>query len=525
MRGAEPRLRQYGTGETAVSEIGGEVTFTRNPGHIFRPTPSGGIEADSRLARLSAPSGFFRTVEDAQGHAWANSTPPMFLRRLPNGSYGAAERVVAISVAAVRTILTEADGTVWFGSDDRGLFRLRHAFAVTSLPQPRPTLRVSQPSRQLEHAFGRLRIEFAPMTYRSGIEYQYRLDPIDGAWNPWTSETFIDYTNLGAGDYTFQLRTRGGGSDVSPIATWSFRVQPPWYRTPWAMLLGILLIIALVVAIVVLRTRALSRQAALLREKIAERTDELRQANGRLERLSLLDELTGIANRRYFQRALADDWDRARERQQPLALILIDIDHFKDLNDSRGHQAGDACLRQIGSFLAQQVRRSGDLSVRAGDLVARYGGEEFVVLLTDSDGDEALRLAERLRAGIEALAVPFNGATLRVTASCGVASLVPSASESIETLIGRADRALYAAKHEGRNRVAYAGETLVAASSTLFVPQRFDRMERRRFPRRIRAEADADHRADDEARDRPAPREDHAHVEARGDAVAAERRR
>jgi diguanylate cyclase (GGDEF)-like protein len=462
--GGEPRLTQYGTGEIAVSEVGGDIVLTRNPAEIFHPTANGGIERDPRLAHLGAPANFFRTIEDARGNAWVNARPPMFARRLADGRYGTAERIVAISATHVALIRGEADGTVWLGSDDRGLFRFRPAVAVAAGAPPRPTLHVSNAARELGHGFGRLRIEFAPMTYRSGTEYQYRLDPIDNAWSSWSSETFIDYTNLGEGDYTFQLRTRGGGSDVSPIATWSFRVLPPWYRTTWAMLLAIALIAAIVALLVVLRTRALSRQAALLREKIAERTDELRQANGRLERLSLLDELTGIANRRYFQRALADDWERARDRQLPLALILIDIDHFKELNDSRGHQAGDACLRQIGSFLAQQLRRSGDLSVRAGDVVARYGGEEFVVLLTDSDGSEALRSAERLRAGIEALAMPYAGTTLRVTASCGVASIVPSANESIETLIGRADRGLYTAKNGGRNRVEYADDETQIAS-------------------------------------------------------------
>src|SRR5207237_6603940 len=145
----------------------------------------------------------------------------------------------------------------------------------------------------------------------------------------------------------------GAGSPPSDEAKWSFRVVPPWYRAPWAIALWVLVAAAIVYLVVRVRTHALHRQAENLRSNIAERTNELRQtvdqlrsaqqqlveknevlieANGRLERLSLLDELTGIANRRYFQRALADDWGRAREQRLPLALVLIDLDHFKDLN-------------------------------------------------------------------------------------------------------------------------------------------------------------------------------------------------
>ena len=168
----------------------------------------------------------------------------------------------------------------------------------------------------------------------------------------------------------------------------------------------------------------------------------LEQANTRLEALSLEDDLTGIANRRYFERALTDEWNRARRREAPLALILLDLDHFKDLNDRRGHPAGDDCLRRVGAFLADAIRRS-------GEVVARYGGEEFAILLPGVDADGAIRVAESLREGIERIG--------SVTASCGVAAMIPSA-ETAENLVASADRALYAAKHSGRNCVRLADE-------------------------------------------------------------------
>src|SRR6185436_14026155 len=140
---------------------------------------------------------------------------------------------------------------------------------------------------------------------------------------------------------------------------WTFTVLPPWYRTRWAYALWALLAIAVIVLVTRIRTTALRRHAERLRQRVEEKTAELQetvklleQANSRLEVLSLEDDLTGIANRRYFERALADEWNRARRREHPLALILVDLDHFKDLNDRRGHPAGDDCLRRVGAFLA-----------------------------------------------------------------------------------------------------------------------------------------------------------------------------
>jgi diguanylate cyclase (GGDEF)-like protein len=208
------------------------------------------------------------------------------------------------------------------------------------------------------------------------------------------------------------------------------------------------------------RTRALSRQAERLRARVAEQTAELQEtvkllesANTQLEALSLEDDLTGIANRRSFERALADEWNRARRHEQPLALVLLDLDHFKDLNDRCGHPAGDDCLRRVGAFLAQAIKRS-------GEVVARYGGEEFAILLPGVEPDIAIRVAETLRDGIEHLNVPYgNPGGRRMTASCGVAAMTPRADMSSDNLVASADRALYAAKHSGRNCVRLADES------------------------------------------------------------------
>jgi len=187
---------------------------------------------------------------------------------------------------------------------------------------------------------------------------------------------------------------------------------------------------------------------ASINQELEEANDRLREANHRLERLSQLDALTGIANRRAFDDALAHEWRRCGRAQSPLALVMIDIDCFKAYNDHYGHQKGDRCLRAIARALHEGVNR-------AGDFVARYGGEEFALLLPGLDAEHAAAVAESARARIEALArpSPTSPAGPVVTISAGVASRVPGRHTAPRTLLEAADRALYAAKRGGRNRV------------------------------------------------------------------------
>jgi diguanylate cyclase (GGDEF)-like protein len=192
---------------------------------------------------------------------------------------------------------------------------------------------------------------------------------------------------------------------------------------------------------------------ALLNRNLSETKQELERANARLEVLSLLDPLTGVANRRRFDSALELEWRRQARAEKPLSLLLLDVDCFKAFNDSRGHLEGDRCLQRVGELLREAA-------LRAGDLAARYGGEEFAVLLTSAGADAAQAVAERLRAGIEALAIPHPASTVApvVTASVGVATRLPSGSGSPLDLIAAADEALYRAKRGGRNRVLTAAE-------------------------------------------------------------------
>ena len=167
---------------------------------------------------------------------------------------------------------------------------------------------------------------------------------------------------------------------------------------------------------------------------------------------SLRDSLTGIWNRRAFDERLAEYWREAERRQRPLAVVMLDVDHFKAYNDSFGHPAGDDCLRRVARAL-----RSGVL--RGSSMLARYGGEEFVALIEDADIDAAHAVAERMRQTVLTMVLPHPASSSpSVTVSAGVASRIPSpAFDDMQALVSAADAALYRAKLAGRNRVAVDG--------------------------------------------------------------------
>jgi len=181
--------------------------------------------------------------------------------------------------------------------------------------------------------------------------------------------------------------------------------------------------------------------------KLAARESDLRTANIHLTQLATIDELSGLANRRGFDARLEAEWELAAELRRPIALLMIDVDHFKLFNDHYGHLEGDHCLRGVGEALSR-------LSAGEAGFAARYGGEEFVLLLSSADLAKAVTLAEELRRTVESLS--FSNARSPwgfVTISVGVASLVPGDRDSVEKLVEAADAGLYAAKRRGRNTV------------------------------------------------------------------------
>lgn len=184
-----------------------------------------------------------------------------------------------------------------------------------------------------------------------------------------------------------------------------------------------------------------------LEARVVERTRALEEANTKLERLATVDPLTGVWNRRHFLELAAVELGRARRHNRHFSVFLLDLDHFKAVNDGHGHAAGDEVLRAT-------VART-QASLRTSDQIARFGGEEFVVLLPETDAEGARIVAERVRAAIAATPVMVEGAAIRITASLGVASWTAD-EPSVEQTLRRADSALYEAKQAGRDQVCAA---------------------------------------------------------------------
>ncbi len=224
------------------------------------------------------------------------------------------------------------------------------------------------------------------------------------------------------------------------------------YKPILTWIIGALLIILLLLTWKYFRQQTmLKKEKALaleLDKMVRERTRELEQSNMELQRLSNQDGLTQIYNRRYFDNFLAQEINRLQRSSSPISLLLCDIDHFKQYNDTHGHLAGDDCLKTIANVMRQNCKR-------VIDIVARYGGEEFAVILSNTDADNAVIIANAIRTGVESACITHlpPGSKEIISISIGIASIIPDKQTISSELIAIADKALYESKRGGRNRV------------------------------------------------------------------------
>ncbi len=431
----------------------------------------------------------FAVQSDAAGNVWLTTLSAVI--RL-NAASGAATRFTAadglLDGYRVGAGFTGADGSVYFGGGSGVIMVQPKAVQVDSSAPgvsitdvsvfnrsltmtPRPDgveLRgaVTAPRELVlgaEHSV--FSIEFAALHFADPTKntYAYQLEGFDRAWvGADASHRSATYTNLDPGKYVFRVKAandRGQWSDQA--ASLTITVLPPFWQTWWFRLLAGVLAATLVVAAYRIRVRALTRNKRMLEKQIGERTAELAESNAKLAALSLTDGLTCLTNRRGFDAGLAAEWARAYRNGTPVALAMLDVDHFKLYNDEYGHQAGDQCLRAIAEVIGEHARRPGDLA-------ARYGGEEFALLTPATDGAAAAAIAQAICERIAALGLAHAGSSYqRVTVSIGIGALIPDATNSPELLIRLADDALYRAKREGRSRavLASAADQQVAEAS------------------------------------------------------------
>ena len=211
-----------------------------------------------------------------------------------------------------------------------------------------------------------------------------------------------------------------------------------WSHLAFVIIFAVVVLSGGLVALTLLLARQVHRKMQVDRQLLS--------ANMLLAELARTDGLTGLLNRRGFDESLAREWRRCHRNGKPLSLLMLDADHFKAYNDRFGHQAGDAVLRALSACILANIRRPGDVA-------ARYGGEEFAVVLPDTDPAGATKIAEAVRAGVEALAIPHTASAATVTLSVGVSFATAGSGATADDLLAAADAALYASKAAGRNRV------------------------------------------------------------------------
>jgi diguanylate cyclase (GGDEF)-like protein len=229
-----------------------------------------------------------------------------------------------------------------------------------------------------------------------------------------------------------------------------------WRTSTYAGMAGTLSLLAVLLLLGLHMIRQLIERERLQRE-LREAKTALEANNASLKLLALSDGLTGLANRRLFDQRLSAEFKRAMRDQSPLALVMIDVDYFKKFNDHHGHVAGDACLQIVAKAVQAGQRRPGDVA-------ARFGGEEFAILLPDTDLHGALAVADSVRAAIAGLRFAHGASPLHIlTVSAGVHAVVPARGQPARALVEAADRGLYQAKAEGRNRVCAAAPAQAAA--------------------------------------------------------------
>ncbi|MFN3587556.1 MAG: diguanylate cyclase domain-containing protein [Moraxellaceae bacterium] len=248
---------------------------------------------------------------------------------------------------------------------------------------------------------------------------------------------------------TLALRLTLPAALAGNLLAWSFFLPPLFgsgqeYAFTAGAYFGLTFMVALFVATLQEeRDRLLFMHTVLL----GEESKEVRRLNEELRQMASHDSLTGLANRRHFDERFSGEWERACRQQSTLALLIVDVDHFKSYNDHYGHPEGDDCLAQVARAISRTLRRPGDLA-------ARYGGEEFVILLPDTDLHGAIDVAERLLAAVDGLALPHANSSVadQVTVSIGLSIMKPVPSVNRQILLSDADTALYRAKRAGRHR-------------------------------------------------------------------------
>lgn len=341
--------------------------------------------------------------------------------------------------------LADPDGTVWIGTS-QGLSHLLHPEAALHRSPFKIALETVSygktpfpPSGKMPWTGMPVTAYFSALTFRDNesIVYHYRLKGVRDSYTSSTGQSAV-FSALAPGRYVFQLIAEDThhGLFSAPVS-FAFTLQPPWWRTWLFYFVATLLALVFVATLWRSSHLVLLAQRSKFKRLVAERTREL-------EDLAIHDSLTGLLNRKAILDALAVEIEQGVRRKTAFCVALVDLDHFKQINDSHGHLAGDEVLRQSALRLAAAVRSS--------DLVGRYGGEEFFVVLRGADTQFGLERCEHVRQMLCAAPIAFESLSITITCSVGLVC-TNKEGDTVTDVIARADAAMYSAKSTGRNRV------------------------------------------------------------------------
>ena len=453
--------------------------------------------SDDSLTMLGRDAGLpfdkvFQAVLDRDNHLWLSSNRGIMrfqrgqLNAYLNGErkrvdfelFGESDGMQSSQAngGSMQSATLASDGTVWFATS-KGVSRVNPAelarFSANTPPVVVEGFKADGSAKRLtgEHKLpagtGRVEIQFAGLGFvmPERIQYRTRLIGFDSDWVGRGSNIIAEYTNLPPGNYRFMVSASyPGGEWGEENGKFEFSIAPYFWQQSGFWFAVFLTVIALILLVHRWRLKHLRERAKELSEQVTKKTSELKQQADYLravdeERSELLrkiklqatefeqqarsDKLTGLANRRAFDEALSRECARARRTGAPLCLALLDIDHFKRINDQYSHSVGDNVLKLVAQESSRHCREE--------DLLARWGGEEFALLLPNCDEAAARTICERIRHAIEQTRYLSEHSDISLTISIGITVYQPE--EFSEQLINRTDKALYAAKQTGRNQV------------------------------------------------------------------------
>ena len=437
----------------------GKITHYSMEQGLVDSTVSAMMEDDSGNLWLSGPRGISRvSLQDLNDYADGR------IKSVHSESYGYSDGLRSIECNSIAQpgIWKARNGALWFATTGGLAMIDPQHIRMNEVP---PVVRIEDLSldgtrevstrngMRLRPGNGNVEIRFKAPSFVSPerMLVRYRLVGVDRDWIDVPGRRSASYFNLGPGKYRFEVKaTNNDGRASKEDAVLTFELLPHYYQTYWFRTVFVLCVGLMGWRVYVSRVHYLVRKTQGLETIILQRTAEVRfallaaeTAKEQLRDQALRDSLTGFWNRRAIFEILNGEIDRCLSEFKPLCVLMADLDHFKLVNDTWGHLAGDAVLRTVSGCFRQGLRRN--------ESVGRYGGEEFLILFPQCSMSTALKRAEELRAAIQTHNIPLNGEHLAVTCSFGVAEYTLGSSP--EELIGKADAALYAAKKSGRNCV------------------------------------------------------------------------